>query len=219
MSLSPQFKSHYDSLINEAREKEAKIRHEKKMHDYDEATPVLYRGKTLSDVLIYAEGDEALRQTKVKNNIERYLVRFEHCLSMGTNLIFRGTPGLGKTLLSYVIARDLLSKGYSVMYRLCDDLLEEFKDTKTDIEIYRQPDLLIIDETNLTGKITSFKERLFRIIDERYKWQRPILLITNDPQDIFQQNLGEKMCGRLIERGLMLHFDWVSFRTKKLRTK
>ena len=206
--------SQHAVLMADIREQEARLRHAKKLEAFDNATPSLYRGKMLCDVKIYTTGEELKRQQRVKQYLEQYVQRFDECISQGKHLIFQGQPGTGKTLLGRVIARELTEKHHGVVYYDFHELIEEFKENN-DMSFYRRPELFIVDEVNIEDKHASVKEKLFRVIDERYQWLRPMLLITNNKQEVLEKQVGEKFLRRLLEHGRVLTFDWARFREKK----
>ena len=74
--------------------------------------------------------------------------------------MFYGNSGTGKTFLSWCIAKELLDRGFLVVYKTSDDLLRALKDIKfnndTDLEnLLINCDLLIIDDLG-SEQITDF---------------------------------------------------------------
>lgn len=90
--------------------------------------------KNIEDILEYITGE--------------YLPTFKNS---NTNLLFYGNSGTGKTFLSWCIAKELLDRGFLVVYKTADDLLRALRDIKfnndTDLEnLLINCDLLIIDD-------------------------------------------------------------------------
>ena len=99
--------------------------------------------KNIEDILEYITGE--------------YLPNFKNT---NTNLLFYGNSGTGKTFLSWCIAKELLDRGFLVVYKTSDDLLRALKDIKfnndTDLEnLLINCDLLIIDDLG-SEQITDF---------------------------------------------------------------
>ena len=111
--------------------------------------------KNIEDILEYITGE--------------YLPNFKNS---NTNLLFYGNSGTGKTFLSWCIAKELLDKGFLVVYKTSDDLLRALKDIKfnndTDLEnLLINCDLLIIDDLG-SEQITDFSStELFTLINKK----------------------------------------------------
>ncbi len=103
------------------------------------------------------------------------------------NLLFYGDTGVGKTFLSNCVAKELLGKGYSVIYftafQLFDILSKGVFEKKSDAAMVQQNimkcDLLIIDDlgTELSNAFTS--SQLFLCINERILHQKSTIISTN----------------------------------------
>lgn len=144
----------------------------------------------------------------VTDNIRGFLNRFPS----GENLLFFGSTGVGKTYLTHCIAKELLDKGYSVLYLSAIDLFELFSrytfDTDKDVD-YREAfsqildcDLLIIDDlgTEVANSFTSSK--LFYCINERINSGVSTIISTNlNLQDIMN-GYSERIFSRIT-----MHYD------------
>jgi len=105
------------------------------------------------------------------------------------NLLFTGTPGVGKTFMSSCIANEIINKNYTVLYQTSSLLLNSIFDYKfskgeNSKELYDSlfhVNLLIIDDLG-TENLTAAKfEELFTIINAR--------LITPYTKTIISTNL------------------------------
>ncbi|MEW8956271.1 ATP-binding protein, partial [Clostridium sp.] len=100
------------------------------------------------------------------------------------NLLFYGTPGTGKTFMTHCIAKELLDKGYLVVYRTSEDLISDLKtiryrDDKTLKDLIFNCDLLIIDDLG-SENITDFsKTELFNLLNKRLLTKSRMLISTN----------------------------------------
>lgn len=126
------------------------------------------------------------------------------------NLLFIGNTGVGKTFLANCIAKELLDRGYTVIYltafRLFD-ILEKYKFGKEaenaiaasdQFEYILDCDLLIIDDlgTELNNSFTT--SQLYLIINERLLRQKSTLISTNLSLDNLITNYSERIYSRII---------------------
>ncbi len=126
------------------------------------------------------------------------------------NLLFLGNTGVGKTFLANCIAKELLDRGYTVIYltafRLFD-ILEKYKFGKNlentltaanQFEYILDCDMLIIDDlgTELSNSFTT--SQLYLIINERLLRQKSTLISTNLSLDNLNSNYSERIYSRII---------------------
>ena len=124
---------------------------------------------------------------------EKFVMEFEN--DNGENLLFYGTTGLGKTFMCNCIAKELLDKGYVVIYQTSFkilDILENYKFKKSDDRINAENyknlfecDLLIIDDlgTEVTNSFTN--SELFNIVNSRLVEGKKTIISTNlSPMEI-----------------------------------
>lgn len=126
------------------------------------------------------------------------------------NLLLIGNTGVGKTFLANCIAKELLDRGYTVIYltafRLFD-ILEKYKFGKDaenaliaseQFEYILDCDLLIIDDlgTELNNSFTT--SQLYLIINERLLRQKSTLISTNLSLDNLITNYSERIYSRII---------------------
>lgn len=119
---------------------------------------------------------------------ERYAIKFlEKNTSLG--LLFYGNAGTGKTFASSCIANFLMEHGKTVLIINLGLYLEKLKDEyKKDISTFSEQeflkavesvDLLIIDDLG-TENTTDFTiEKLFNLVDKRYRSEKPLIINTN----------------------------------------
>lgn len=126
------------------------------------------------------------------------------------NLLLLGNTGVGKTFLANCIAKELLDRGYTVIYltafRLFD-ILEKYKfgkdaDSSANVanqfEYILDCDMLIIDDlgTELSNSFTT--SQLYLIINERLLRHRSTLISTNLSLDNINTNYSERIYSRII---------------------
>jgi len=125
------------------------------------------------------------------------------------NLLLLGNTGVGKTFLANCIAKELLDKGYTVIYltafRLFD-ILEKNKFGKDEDSSYAASnqfdfilncDLLIIDDlgTELNNAFTN--SQLYLIINERLLRQKSTIISTNLSLPNINTIYGERIFSRI----------------------
>ena len=142
--------------------------------------------KNIEDILEYITGE--------------YLPNFKNS---NTNLLFYGNSGTGKTFLSWCIAKELLDKGFLVVYKTSDDLLRALKDIKfnndTDLEnLLINCDLLIIDDLG-SEQITDFSStELFTLIYKKILKNKKMLISTNLSLPLISKRYSERISSRII---------------------
>ena len=142
--------------------------------------------KNIEDILEYITGE--------------YLPNFK---TSNTNLLFYGNSGTGKTFLSWCIAKELLDKGFLVVYKTSDDLLRALKDIKfnndTDLEnLLINCDLLIIDDLG-SEQITDFSStELFTLINKKILKNKKMLISTNLSLPLISKRYSERIPSRII---------------------
>ena len=142
--------------------------------------------KNIEDILEYITGE--------------YLPNFNNS---NTNLLFYGNSGTGKTFLSWCIAKELLDKGFLVVYKTSDDLLRALKDIKfnndTDLEnLLINCDLLIIDDLG-SEQITDFSStELFTLINKKILKNKKMLISTNLSLPLISKRYSERISSRII---------------------
>ncbi len=136
--------------------------------------------KNIEDILEYITGE--------------YLPKFKNS---NTNILFYGNSGTGKTFLSWCIAKELLDRGFLVVYKTADDLLRALRDIKfnndTDLEnLLINCDLLIIDDLG-SEQITDFSSsELFTLINKK------MIISTNLTLPLISKRYSERISSRII---------------------
>lgn len=173
-----------------------------------------------------AEPDESGR-SPLKNMQEIYktCINFvENFDKHDTNLFFIGSPGLGKTFLCNSIAKDLLDKGKSVIYKTVPDLIDSMRKYKFDFsneesnmpylnDIYNC-DLLIMDDLG-TELSTQFSNQvIYNILNKRIINNKKMVISTNLSIVDFQSTYSERIVSRIIG-----NFDACKFTGSDIRLK
>lgn len=155
----------------------------------------------------------------------RYVQNFD---KHNINLLFIGSPGLGKTFLCNSIAKDLIDKGKSVIYQVSSELIDLVRKYKFDFEneennssslneIYNC-DLLIIDDlgTELPTQFSSLV--IYNILNKRLLNNKKMIISTNLNTDEIMKNYSERIYSRIFGSFNMYKFYGEDIRLK-IRSK
>lgn len=142
--------------------------------------------KNIEDILEYITGE--------------YIPNFN---TIDTNLLFFGNSGTGKTFLSWCIAKELLDRGFLVIYKTSDELLRALKDIKfnndTELEnLLVNCDLLIIDDLG-SEQLTDFSSsELFTLLNKKILKQKKMIISTNLSLPLISKRYSERIYSRLV---------------------
>lgn len=143
------------------------------------------------------------------NIAKKYTEKFKEVEKENLGLIFFGKPGTGKTYLAFCIANELISRMEPVIAISSIGLLNRIKETykkfgnEGEVEIInslKNASLLILDDLGAENNTPWAKEKIYEIIDSRYRDGKPIIITTNLSLD----QLKNKMIG---EDGIYRTYD------------
>jgi DNA replication protein DnaC len=147
-----------------------------------------------------------LFQPTLKKKLIMDLARMEF-VSRKESVLFIGSCGTGKSHLARSLALIACQNRYRVYYTTCAGMLNDLnlgvyeKTLAKRIYKYIAPELLLIDEMGhdrLELQVTKEAHLLFKVIDERYKQDKPIIFTTNIPQDEWADYLGDPISTQAI---------------------
>jgi DNA replication protein DnaC len=210
----------YESLRKNSLKREEEKRREEHIDSLIKKIPLRFRKKTFYDFSI-----KNTEQNQMKLLTERFVETFNERVRQGSNLIFVGKPGTGKTLLSLIIYQELARNGFSVQYESSTEFLKKLIEIKfksqslfhNEMVHLQRIQLLIIDEVtesiNKDGMFSSMEKQLFfHLINERYENQLCTLVISNRNKSDLINRLGLPVVDRLLENGVLCAFSWESYR-------
>ena len=132
------------------------------------------------------------------------------------NMLFYGDTGLGKSFMSNCIAKELLDKGYVVIYQTAFkmfEIIEDYKFKNADDHISKDNyenlfdcDLLIIDDlgTELTNSFTN--SELFNILNTRLLAGKKTIISTNLSPIQLGEIYTQRIFSRVFDRFRMIKF-------------
>ncbi|MBO5142889.1 MAG: ATP-binding protein [Clostridia bacterium] len=160
--------------------------------------------------------------TKIKGLCLDFIENFESAEQK--NLLFTGTPGVGKTFLSGCIANEILKKGYTVLYQTSPLLLDSIFEYKfnqknaSSKELYDSlfnVNLLIIDDLGTENLTAARFAELFTVINARLLNPRTKTIISTN---LSLENLAKTYDCRVLSR-LIGNFNICRFIGDDIRLK
>lgn len=123
------------------------------------------------------------------------------------SILFIGGCGTGKSHLARGLALIACEKRHQVLYTTCASMLNDLnmgvyeKTLNKRMRKYISPGLLLIDEMGhdrLELEVTKEAHLLFKVIDERYKQDKPIIFTTNIEETDWADYLGDPISTQAI---------------------
>ncbi|MBE7022318.1 MAG: AAA family ATPase [Ruminococcaceae bacterium] len=142
------------------------------------------------------------------------------------NLLFWGEPGLGKTFLSTCVAKELIKKGYSVIYETTYQivsLLEDYKfkrsadlsELKMQTDRLYDSDLLILDDLGAEFSTAYTNAALFDILNSRLIANKKTIINTNLNMQELTERYSDRVISRILGSYQALQFIGEDIRLKK----
>ena len=169
----------------EREEKEAierRLRFEETQIQINELRKLSLMDARLKDATLssYRETEENHKAFEIA---KRYVQNFKTMYEKGQGIMFWGPVGTGKSYTAAAIANELLSRQVPVVMTSFIKLLDSaksFEDDESDLlERLNKAKLLIIDDLGAERGTDYALEKVYDIIDSRYRTGRPIILTTN----------------------------------------
>ena len=144
----------------------------------------------------------------------------------GTNLVFRGDTGVGKTGLATGILLRALQDGYRGYFLRAQDLFDELYSTLADRSSRRlldrliRYDVLLIDEMGYLNLRSEQTNLFFKLMEERYVARRASIITTNLEYDQWRSFLGNEhltdaLLSRIRHRCITIEIQGPSLRSQK----
>ena len=132
------------------------------------------------------------------NLAKKYVENFKEIKDSNMGLLFYGPPGTGKTYLAFCIANELM-KGLTPVIAISSiGLLNQIKETYKKygkegeyeiINALKNASLVVLDDLGSESGTEWAREKLYEIIDSRYRDNKPIIITTNLSQNELMNKL------------------------------
>ncbi len=150
-----------------------------------------------------------------------YIVNWRENREAGRGLYFCGGVGTGKTHLAVAVMNELMQRKrvpslFVTVPEFLDNLREAYmipgRDLDEWMDTVKNADLLVLDDLGSERPTEWVRERLFVIVNHRYREALPTLFTSNiGPRDLATQ-LGERTASRIIAM-----CDWISLEGEDYR--
>lgn len=151
----------------------------------------------------YIDPADRNHMTNVFNNCVEYAMNFS---SNSKNIIMMGGTGLGKTHLSFSIAKYIVERGFSSLHFSAPELFRILNDEffgkgqagVNTIDAIKEADLFILDDlgAEVDGKVVI--PMLYNIIEARLNSGKPTIISTNLPLIAIEKKYNDKIASRLL---------------------
>lgn len=160
------------------------------------------------------------RMAKILEFCKKYASQFK---KNSPSLLMTGSTGLGKTHLSLAIAKEVIEKGFGVIYGSAQNIISKmekekfrgYQNSSGETERhYIDCDLLIIDDLG-TEYLTSFSSAaIYNIVNSRIMMNKPTIISTNLSMKELEKNYSQRMVSRIIGNNIRLEFLGSDIRQK-----
>ena len=120
---------------------------------------------------------------KLYTLLKGYVKKWDEMLEQSKGLLLYGTVGTGKTFGASCIANDLLSQGVPVIMTSFVKLIDSMRNWNDEEEPItdrlNKAKLLILDDLGAERDTSFALEKVYEIIDARYRSKLPLILTTN----------------------------------------
>ena len=154
--------------------------------------------------------DNAEIYEKMKSNVATAKKYVKNFAKKPQNLLIMGKTGTGKTHISTAIAREVISRGFDVIYDSAHNIITDFEtdkfksgygQVKSRSEKYLECDLLIIDDlgTEFTSQFTV--ACLYNLLNTRQNRGLSTILSTNLSYEELQRKYEDRIFSRIVGAG------------------
>ena len=145
--------------------------------------PILAAGIYNGDVAKCSfEADDSPESEAAKFS-RQYVKKWDDMVAIKRGVLFYGPVGTGKTYYAACIAKELLKRRVPVQMTNFSRLVnsQKWNEIQGGIDAAMKMKLLIIDDLGVERQTEAMQERVYDIIDARYRTGLPLILTTNLP--------------------------------------
>ena len=176
-----------------------------------------FQTATFENFQVRKENENHLKMAK--NYCEKFQIMYER----NQGLLFYGTVGTGKSYTAACIANFLLERNISVVMTSFVRILQELQGFDREREEafsnrLNNVRLLIIDDLGAERSTDYALEKVYGIIDSRYRAKKPLILTTNLTLQQMQNTTDiryERIYDRIFEMCYPMEFTGVSWRKRQ----
>ncbi len=173
------------------------------------------------DFRLYSEEYDPAEGCSPRENIQQIFDRAVDFVDtfpqVFANLLLYGPTGLGKTFLCNCIAREILDKGFTVLYltagefcRLAEDAQfrrrEEDEDGESPLTDLFEVDLLLLDDLGTEFATALTTSALFQVLNQRLLNRKHTVISTNLSPQRLRDAYSDRILSRLAGSYDFLHF-------------
>ena len=159
-----------------------------------------------------------------KNRILRLLdLEFLH---KGTNLVFTGNPGVGKTFLSKIIGWRICQANQRILFTTAMDMLNHLLASQVDhslvrkLKTFTEPAALVVDELGYLALDQQTSNLFYQVISTRHSQKRSTIITTNTAFSdwgniLFNTTIATAIADRLVENSEIFLLGGDSLRKPK----
>src|SRR5690606_16756155 len=180
--------------------------------------PRRYLGRLLRDL-------DPDRHPRAMQAARAFVRDWERVQAEGRWLFLSGPVGTGKTALAYAILQELLAQGVVGLAETVPELMDHLRPGRDDqaadrLEMCKTVDLLVLDDIGAQRTTEWVTERLFVILDARYRDQRPTILTSNEHVESLERLPGwRRITDRIVEAAQLVRMDGTSYRVEVARSR
>ena len=144
-------------------------------------------------------------------------------LHKGTNLVFVGNPGVGKTMLAKIVGWRACQANHRVLFTTAMDMLNHLLASQVDhslvrkLKLYTDPTMLICDELGYLSLDQQNSNLFYQVISDRHAHKRSTAITTNTAFSdwgniLYNTTIATAIADRLVENSEIFLLGGESYR-------